>query len=147
MPDKQLQVVANWEKDKEQKFAQDFQIAQQHVLQNQEKLKGLEQYRLDYLRLSQQKAMAGLGAQSFNQHQSFIGKLDKACEQQTQMLSQSKQVAEQRKNQWLQQQRKRKAVEMLLAKKKLQRQKRQDRAEQQLLDELATQKFVRKKTI
>lgn len=144
MANKQLQLVANWEKDKEDKYARDFQLAQQAVQQNQQKLAGLEQYRLDYLRQLNQKASQGLGSQHYHQHHAFIGKLDKACQQQTQVLSNARLVADQRKVQWLAQQRKRKAVEHLLEQQARQQQQRSDRHEQQLLDEFALQRFLRK---
>lgn len=143
MADKQLQMVADWERDKEDKLANVFQQAQQHVQMNRQKLQSLEQYRLDYLRQSQVKAKLGVGAISFGQYQSFIGKLDKACEQQSRLLSNAILVAEQRKTQWLKQQRKRKAVEMLLDKKKLIRLRHEERVEQQMLDEISLQKFLR----
>lgn len=142
MADEQLQMVAKWEREKEQKLARDFQLAQQHANLNKQKLSSLEQYRLDYLKQIQKKATTGLVGQSFHQLQSFVGKLDKACQQQTQVHSRSVLVADQRKAQWLHQQRKRKAVEMLVEKKKLQKLARQERQEQQMLDELATQKFI-----
>lgn len=41
---KQLQMVADWERRKEQKMATDYQLAQQNVVDNQNKLTGLEQY-------------------------------------------------------------------------------------------------------
>ena len=144
MADKQLQLVADWEREKEKKCAQDLQIAQQHALSQQQKLSSLEQYRLDYLRQTQNRASGGLEAQSFNQHLSFIGKLDKACEEQTKVHSQALLVADQRRRLWLQQQSKRKAVELLLEKKANLKQIKENRAEQQILDEIALQKFVRK---
>lgn len=139
----QLQRVADWERDKEQRMARDFQLAQQYAQDNLQKLRALEQYKLDYLLQTQSKGSTGLGAQSFRQHQGFIGKLDRACEQQSQVHSQALLAADQRKNQWLQQQRKRKAVELLLEKKALARQALDDRREQTALDEIALQRFVR----
>jgi flagellar FliJ protein len=143
MPTKQLEMVADWERQKEQKFAQDFQLAQKHAQDNKQKLSGLEQYRLDYLHQAHNKAQEGLGAQTYGQHQSFIGKLDKACEQQTKVLNNAMLVAEQRKMQWLQQQRKRKAVQMLLDKKYKQIQQKEQRLEQHMLDDLSLQRFIR----
>lgn len=144
MSNNQLQMVADWEQQKEDRCARDFQLAQQNVELNKQKLASLEQYRLDYLRQTQTKATDGLKALSFNQYQSFIGKLDRACEMQIGVLSQATLVADQRKLLWLQQQRKRKAVEMLLQKKAQQALHREERQEQNLLDELALQKFVRR---
>jgi flagellar protein FliJ len=140
----QLEMVAGLERKKEQKLVQDFQLAQQHAQNNKQKLAGLEQYRLDYLRQAQNKAKQGMAATSYGQHQQFIGKLDKACEQQTKVVSNAMLVAEQRRVQWLQQQKKRKAVEMLLAKQQKTLELHLAKQEQHMLDELALQRFVRK---
>lgn len=144
MAQSQLQVVAEWERQKEQKLVQDFQLAQQSAQSNKQKLAGLENYRLDYLRQAQAKAKQGVGSVTFGQHQQFIGKLDKACEMQLKALNQAVLVADQRRMQWLAQQRKRKAVEMLLDKQQKAQQKREDKIEQIMLDELSLQKFMRK---
>lgn len=145
MAQTQLQVVADWERQKEQKLVQDFQLAQQSAQSNKQKLAGLENYRLDYLRQAQAKAKQGVGSVTFGQHQQFIGKLDKACEMQLHAVNQAVLVADQRRMQWLAQQRKRKAVEMLLDKQQKAKQKREDKVEQIMLDELSLQKFMRKK--
>lgn len=144
MADEQLQRVLQWEQEKEDKCAQDFRLAQQHADMQKQKLNTLEQYRLEYLRQTQSTAAEGVGARHFNQQLSFIGKLDKACEQQTKIHSQAVLVADQRKRQWLAQQQKRKAVEMLLEKKKQQRIALENRREQQILDEFALQKYIRR---
>lgn len=143
MADRQLLMVAKWEKEKEDKLARDFQQAQQHWLTNKNKLAGLENYRLDYLRQLQQKGMNGVQSLSYGQHQSFIGKLDKACEEQNKLISKAKLVADQRRDLWLKQQRKRKAVDMLLDKKAQQRVVQASKEEQKLLDEISIQKFIR----
>jgi flagellar FliJ protein len=140
----QLEMVAGLENKKEQKLIQAFQLAQQYAQNNKQKLTGLEQYRLDYLRQAQNKAKQGMAAASYGQHQQFIGKLDKACEQQTKVVSNAILVAEQRRVQWLQQQKKRKAVEMLLAKQRKALELNLAKQEQHMLDELALQRFVRK---
>jgi flagellar FliJ protein len=140
----QLQIVTDWERQKEEKTVQDFRLAEQFAQQNKKKLSGLENYRLDYLREAQSRAKQGVGSVTFGQHQQFIGKLDKACELQMHSLNQSLVVADQRRMLWLQQQRKRKAVEMLLHKQQKAQIKREDRLEQILLDEMSLQKFIRK---
>ena len=144
MAQAQLQMVADWERQKEQKLVQDLQLAQQFYQDNKQKLAGLENYRLDYLREAQLRAKKGVGSVIFGQHQQFIGKLDKACEMQLHTVNQAVRVADQRRLQWLAQQRKRKAVEMLLDKQHKAKLKREDRQEQIMLDELSLQKFMRK---
>ncbi|MDF2178289.1 flagellar export protein FliJ [Aliiglaciecola sp. CAU 1673] len=144
MSTKQLEIVAHWEKEKEDKLARDYQLAVQNVNNNQQKLSGLQRYRLDYLRELQQRAMQGVGATTFGQHQAFVEKLDKACAQQTQMLARAKAVAEQRKGLWLKQQQKRKAVEMLIDKKHQEKAQKEAKHEQAMMDEIAIQRFVRR---
>lgn len=143
---KQLQMVAKWELEKEEKAAAAYQQAQLYVTENQQRLEGLVQYRTDYFHKIQEKAAGGLEALSFTHHKSFITKLDKACEQQQNIVTDAKKAAEQRKNQWLDQQKKRKAVEMLLDKKALAHQAKIDREEQMAADEFALQKFIRAKS-
>ncbi|MFQ3250111.1 MAG: flagellar FliJ protein [Glaciecola sp.] len=140
---KQLHMVADLETKKEQKLAQNYQFAAKNLQDNQQKLSGLEQYRLDYLKLIQQKGQLGVEAKELHQHQSFVAKLDRACEQQIQFVSQAVLVADQRKRQWLEQQKRRKAIEMLISKKVKEASNVASRQEQQLFDEIAIQKFVR----
>ena len=113
------------------------------MVQNQERLDGLVQYRTDYFHKIQEKGKGGLEALSFTHHKSFITKLDKACEQQQLIINDAKKAAEQRKAQWLEQQKKRKAVDMLLDKKALAEQTRINKEEQIMSDEFALQKFIR----
>lgn len=140
---KQLNTVSRWEADKTQRAANAYQIAQQYVDEQRLKLQSLEQYRLDYMRQVQQNGKQGLEARNYNQHLAFVSKLDKACEQQTAILSKATLAADQRKRQWLQQQQKEKAVTTLIDKKHAQLGVIHARQEQNLMDEFATQKFLR----
>lgn len=145
MSNAQLVMLAQWEQEKEDKAAMDYQMAMRFVNQNRTKLQGLENYRLEYFRQIQKKGSEeGLEAKSFNQHQGFISKLDRACEQQRLVIHNSVLAAEQRKTTWLKQQQKRKAVEMLLDKKKQLAMAKEARIEQAMMDEIALQKFIRK---
>jgi len=140
-------MVSDVETKKEQKLAQNFQVAAKHLQDNQQKLSGLEQYRLEYLKLIQQKGQLGVEAKKLHQHQSFVAKLDRACEQQIQFVSQAVLVADQRKRQWLEQQKRRKAIEMLIAKKTKEAFAVEARIEQELFDELAIQKYIRRERV
>ena len=145
MADKQLELVAEWERDKEQKLARDFQIAQQHADHNNQKLASLEQYKQDYLLQTQQQSSSGVSGQKLIQLQLFIGKLDRACQQQTTVVQQSNQVALQRKQIWVTQQSKRKAVELLIEKRRAKAAVTEERREQALSDELSNMRFLRQK--
>ncbi|MEW9797539.1 flagellar export protein FliJ [Alteromonas sp. CYL-A6] len=139
----QLERVAQYERDREKQAAQAFQQAQQFVTQQRQKLSNLEQYRLEYLRSIQVNGKAGVGAKHYHQHLSFVGKLDSACQQQQQHISRAVLAADQRKRQWLAQQQRCKAVELLLEKRHLVKQKKEARQEQAMMDEFATQRFFR----
>lgn len=141
----QLVRLAEFEREKEQREARYFQQAQQNVNQQKQKLTSLEQYRIDYIRGIQQTGQAGVTATYYQQHLSFVGKLDKACEQQMQVIARAQMAADQRKQMWLKQQQKVKAVTLLLDKKNLAEKKKEAKAEQAMMDEFATQRFFRAK--
>lgn len=137
-------LVAEVELKREQHFARQYQEANAHLQANQQKLSGLERYKLDYLHGIRTKAAKGIGAKSMNQHHQFISQLDKACEQQVQVINQSVLVADQRKRQWLAQQQKHKAIVHLIGVKKRHAQAAENKLEQKLFDEIATQRASRK---
>tara|TARA_A200000113_G_scaffold151762_1_gene136742 strand:+ start:108 stop:566 length:459 start_codon:yes stop_codon:yes gene_type:complete len=142
---KQLERLAEFEREKEQREARYFKQAQQNVNQQKQKLTSLEQYRIDYVKGIQQTGQAGVTATYYQQHLSFVGKLDKACEQQMQVIARAQMAADQRKQMWLKQQQKVKAVTLLLDKKKIAEQKKEAKAEQAMMDEFAAQRFFRAK--
>ena len=134
-------MVAKLERDKEDKLVRDFQTAQQNLVYNQQKLDGIEEYRMDYIRQLQSKSNDGINIGSYGHYQAFIGKLEEAIKQQHGVIDTANQVVEQRKQLWLDQQRKRKAVDLLIEKHHLAQQAKADKQEQALLDEVATQRF------
>lgn len=137
-------MVAKVEQDREQQCALNYQQANAHLQANQQKLSGLEQYRLEYLRSIRIKAEQGLAAMSLNQHHQFVVKLDKACEQQIQIINNAVLVVDQRKRQWLAQQQKRKAILHLIALKEREFKLKEAKQEQKMFDELAVQRASRK---
>jgi flagellar FliJ protein len=141
---KQLLLVANIEQKREQQCALQYQQANSHLQANQQKLSGLERYRLDYMHNIRAKAGQGIDAKAMNQYHQFIGQLDKACEQQVHVISQSVLVVDQRKRQWLAQQQKYKAIIYLIDLKKDNAKKIADKQEQKLFDEIALQRCIRK---
>jgi flagellar FliJ protein len=138
-------MVAKLEKDKEDKLVREFQQAQQHLEENKQKMVGIENYRMEYLREMQNKANAGITIDSYGHFQAFVTKLEEAMKQQSQIVSTAFQVVNQRKELWLEQQRKRKAVDMLIDKHWTAQQAKADKVEQALLDEVATQRFFQAK--
>jgi flagellar protein FliJ len=139
----QLKLVVHIEEEREQKAAQAFQIAQQNVTAQKQKLQNLQQYRLEYLKQIQNSGQGGVTAQKYHQHLSFIGKLDKACEQQFTVISRASLVADDRKKQWVEQQKRRKAIEMVIENQRVAADKKEMRRQQNTMDEYAAQKFYR----
>jgi len=140
----QMQMVAEWEKEKEEKAAQNFQLAQKYVDDQRARLQGLEQYRMEYFRTIQQRGTEeGFEARSLNQHLGFVTKLDRACEQQRQIIHNAVLAADQRKESWLKQKQKSRAVEMLLDKQRLKAEQIAAKQEQAMMDEVALQRFMR----
>ena len=143
----QLEMVAKLEKDKEDKLVREFQQAQQHLQENKQKMIGIENYRMEYLRDMQNKANSGITIDSYGHFQSFVTKLEDAMKQQSQIVSTAFQVVNQRKELWLEQQRKRKAVDMLVDKHWAGEQTKANKVEQALLDEVVTQRFFQAKKV
>ncbi|MFC3095045.1 flagellar export protein FliJ [Alteromonas sediminis] len=139
-----LQTVLRYESDKEQKLAEYFYQAQRNVEAQRQKLTQLQQYRVDYIEQIKQTAASGVQATRYQQHLSFVGKLDLACEQQTQAITQASSVAEQRKVTWLKQQQRKKAIEKLIQKQQAIAVQRANRIEQSEMDEFANQLFYRR---
>ncbi len=139
----QLIMVAKLEQEKEDKLAREFQQAQQNLEQNKQKMQGIESYRMEYLTQMRNEANQGMKINSYGHYQQFISKLEEAVKQQSEVIRTAFKVVNQRRTLWLEQQQKRKAVEMLIEKHRAAEQAKADRAEQALLDEVATQKFFR----
>ena len=142
----QLYTVIKVEKRKEDALLRQYQEAKQYVFAHQQKLTGLEQYKVEYLKLIHQKTRDGIDAKTLIQHQNFLAKLDKACHQQIQVINQGVMVEQQRKRQWITQQQKTNAVKTLLEKQTKQQQILESQREQKQFDEIACQQFIRAKS-
>lgn len=145
MASNKLTLLHKLETEKEEKLRVNYVQAQQHLSANQQKLKGLNDFRLEYTQQLHVKALNGLQTSGFNQYQAFIKKIEDAIKQQASTVMTAQQVVEQRKKIWLAQQAKAKAIALLIEKRALEQQKRLDKAEQTMLDEFATNQFMRRK--
>lgn len=144
---KQLSLVLELEERKEAQALNAFQQAQVHTNQQQLKLDQLEQYRQQYIQGILDDAALGIRSGQYQQSQSFVGQLDKACEKQSRQVVQSKLVQTQRQTIWQQTQQKRKAIEQLITKKKALLTSQRIRKEQAVHDDFAIQRFLRNKSI
>ncbi len=139
----QLKLIAENEQKKEDKLALQFAEAQQDLNAQNEKLTSLEQHQHEYIQNMQNNGQGGISPEHLSRFQTFIAQLDRACTQQRGNIQKANKVVEQRRALWLQQQRKRKSLELLLERKEQAEQVRQDKQEQFILDEFSQNQFFR----
>ncbi|WP_125783324.1 flagellar export protein FliJ [Pseudoalteromonas rubra] len=145
MAKNKLDLLYKLESEKEEKLRLNFIQAEQNFHANQQKLKGLNDFRLEYSQQLHQKAQQGLSSAGFGQYHAFINKIEQAITQQASTVATAKRVVDQRRKLWLEQQVKAKAIAKLIEKKALEQQQKLAKAEQKMLDEFATNIFMRRK--
>ncbi|MBU0914580.1 MAG: flagellar export protein FliJ [Gammaproteobacteria bacterium] len=140
----QLQLLVKVQQEKEDKLQAMYRAAQQNYQSMQQKYQGLADYRIEYVQQTQSRGQQGMASRQFNQYLNFIGKLDAALTAQQQYVQQAKASADQRLLQLLAMQKKRKALEILIERELAEVQRKADKQEQKMLDEIATQQFFRR---
>ncbi|MFT6507181.1 flagellar export protein FliJ [Colwellia polaris] len=141
---KQLNTLYKFELEKEQKASQALQAAELDYQQNQDRLKNVSDYRLEYMRRLNQRSLEGIDSATYSHFHAFIAKLDNAAQQVKIAVHQAKALVETRKKQWLEQRRKIQAVELLRDKKLAILALAANKQEQKMFDEIATQQYVRR---
>tara|TARA_B110000467_G_C18270393_1_gene451961 strand:+ start:309 stop:746 length:438 start_codon:yes stop_codon:yes gene_type:complete len=143
---KQLNTLLKFEKDKSDRCAEQLKLAENEYQQNMIRLQGVSDYRLEYMKRLTQRAEQGLDSATYSHYHAFIAKLDQASAQVDIAMRQAKALAEQSKGLWFKQRQKVKAVELLREKRLKKMNVAEQRAEQKMFDEIATQQFVRRNT-
>ena len=141
---KQLNTILKFEKDNEQRCADQLKVAENEYQQNITRLQGVADYRLEYMKRLSQRAAQGLDSATYSHYHAFIAKLDTASAQVEIAMNQAKALVVQSKSIWLKQRQKVKAVELLRDKRLQKLAVAADRAEQKMFDEIATQQFLRR---
>lgn len=135
--------VLDIEKQREESALQSLQLAQRHWNEQKQKLASLQNYRIEYINKIQTTSENGLAIKAYQQVLSFIAKLDTACEQQSALVAKASLVCDQRRQQWVNQQKKRKAIEVVLQQRAASALLRHQRAEQREQDEWVSQRIFR----
>lgn len=141
---KQLETLLKFEQSKEEETANTLRNAENDYQQNLIRLQSVSDFRLEYMSRLSERSKQGLDSSTYNHYHAFISKLDYASEQVKVAMHQAKALVEQSKQQWLKQRQKVQAVEMLKNKKNNEITKIENRKEQNMFDEIATQQFLRK---
>lgn len=144
MANSKLDLLLKLESDKEESLRIDYLKAQQHLQSNQQKLQGLNNFRLEYTQQLHLKGKSGLSSSGFSQYHAFIAKIEEAIRQQSSTVNTAKQVTTQRKTLWLKQQVKAKAVAKLIEKQALKQAALVAKSEQKMLDEFASNQFYQR---
>ena len=101
MATKQLDTLLKYEKDNEQRCADQLKIAENEYQQNISRLQGVAEYRLEYMKRLSQRAEQGLDSATYTHYHAFIAKLDTASKQVEIAMQQAKALVEQSKSIWL----------------------------------------------
>lgn len=140
----QLETLLKYERDNEQRCADQLKIAENEYQQNISRLAGVGEYRLEYMKRLSQRAENGLDSATFSHYHAFIAKLDAAAAQVEIAVTQAKALVDQTKNIWLKQRQKVKAVELLCEQRQKKLDKVAEKIEQKMFDEIATQRYLRR---
>lgn len=144
MPMKQLDTILKYELDNEQRCADQLKVAENEYQQNMTRLQGVADYRLEYMKRLSQRAQQGLDSATYSHYHAFIAKLDVASDQVKIAMEQAKALVEQSRDIWLKQRQKVQAVELLRAQRLKKIALAEERTEQKMFDEIATQQYVRR---
>ncbi|MBQ4831783.1 flagellar export protein FliJ [Pseudoalteromonas sp. MMG010] len=144
MAKSKLNLLLKLENDKEESLRLGYLQAQQNFQANQQKLQGLNDFRLEYMQQLHIKGQSGLSSAGFSQYHAFIAKIEEAIKQQAATVNTAKQVVGQRKSLWLKQQIKAKAVSMLIEKQKQKALALANKNEQKMLDEFSSNQFYQR---
>ena len=138
---KAIQLLIERLLEAEDRAARAMAMARQDQQRYESQLEALNQYRENYSGQLTDRGSQGLTSFQFGHYQAFINKLDHAAQQQLQGLRQVRQVTEKRRQEWLDIQQQRKALETLVSRKAAQEALKVARQEQKLLDEFATFRY------
>lgn len=144
---KQLDTLYKYEQDKATKAAQSLKLAEQDYQQNKTRLLSVSEYRLEYMKRLNERSLVGVDSATYAHFHAFIAKLDHAGDQVRVALNQAKSLVEHKRKLWFEQRRKVEAVEALQLKKRIALQKIENKKEQNMFDEIATQQFIRRQNV
>ena len=147
MAKNKLDLLLKLDNDKEESLRMNYLQANQNLQANQQKLQGLNNFRLEYSQQLHLKGKSGLSSAGFGQYHAFIAKIEEAIRQQASTVNTAKQVVTQRKALWLKQQIKAKAVAKLIEKQKLKASVLIAKNEQKMLDEFSANQFFQRRKV
>lgn len=112
---------------------------------NEIQLKSLMQYRNEYTQQLNDPDFQQLNAMKYRDFHRFINQINKAIAQQQDLISQSEKIKTECQKIWHEKETRRKAIEMLINKKGIEKTKAENAQEQKNSDEFVTLRYTRTK--
>jgi flagellar FliJ protein len=135
-----LKPVQRLSEAREQDAAKALGVSNRNLSEQEQRLAELEQYREEYTRYVRQRGESGVTAAKLVELQNFLQNLNKAIEQQRQVLAMAKQRSEQSKQQWNKARGRNKALDKVAERYRQEEERNAARQEQKETDEYASRK-------
>ena len=142
MPKSQLKTVLFLADLAEKEAAKSFSKAQADLVQAETNLEQVKGYRYEYEQDHFKSSASGLDSSRLQISRQFMVQLDKLIEHQSKMLSANYQLVDQRRDTWLKNRANRKGLESIILKRTKDTEIRNMKADQRLLDDLFSNRFV-----
>ncbi len=120
---------------KENEAARALGQSNRELQEQEQRLSELEKYRDEYTRYCQQKGSDGISAARFIELQRFLNNLNRAVEQQKQLVEMTQQACAVKKNQWQQARSRTRAMDTVVDRYRQQERRQAERREQKEVDE------------
>ena len=132
-----FQTVVRFTESKEEKAAKQLAESQRNLLDQQNRLDSLTQFKDEYAQRFTQTGQQGMRASQLRDFHAFMGKLQSAVDQQKRLVEVAVDNVESKKKQWLSTRNETRKANTLLDRYLLQEQRIQDKQEQKESDERA----------
>jgi len=142
---KQLTVVKNMAKTKEQAALRQFSSAQQQLSRMQQQLNSLNDYKKDYLIQMQPDQSSRVTAGKLILLQNFLAKIDQSITQQRDVIARASLAVDARRQEWLKAKQYFESIEFLINKQLDQARQIEQKQQQKLSDEFSMMSFHRRR--
>lgn len=135
-----VQVVSNRERDAAKALGDCQRMLDEQV----QRMEELKTYRLEYISRLQDTSQQGIQVETLRQWHQFLAGLDKAIEQSQLQIERTREICEQRRQEWFQARSKKKAVGRVVERFVEEEQKVEGKREQKTIDEIAVRNLRRR---
>jgi flagellar FliJ protein len=135
-----MKPVARVTETREKEAARALGDTNRELQQHEQRLSELQNYRDEYLRYCQEKGSDGISAAKFQELQRFLVNLNKAVEQQRQLVDFTQQTLAMKKNSWQNAHSRTRAMDTVIDRYRKQEQQSEQKREQREQDEIGSRK-------